>query len=81
MSGLLMPAGNIARKQTHAPTAQTTLISFDERLLIILIISGIFQRGSIILAIKAILVNIIIHFSTRLLRSLARRILIAVAEV
>ena len=54
MSGLLMPAGNIARKQTHAPTAQTTLISFDERLLIILIISGIFQRGKIILAMRAI---------------------------
>ena len=53
-----MPAGNIARKQAHAPRAQKMLISFEERRLIILIISGMFQRGRIMLAIKAILVNI-----------------------
>lgn len=59
MSGLLMPVGNIAKKQTHAPIAQTMLISFDERRLIILIIRGMFQRGRIIPAIKAIFCSII----------------------
>ncbi|MEK6732573.1 MAG: hypothetical protein AABY55_03015 [Candidatus Omnitrophota bacterium] len=57
ISGLFIPAGNIARKQTHAPTAQTKLISFEERRLIIFIIRGMFQSGRIMLAIKAILVN------------------------
>jgi hypothetical protein len=60
MSGLLMPAGNISRKQVHAPKAQKILISFEERRFIILIISGMFQRGRIILATKAILVSITI---------------------
>jgi hypothetical protein len=53
-----MPAGNIARKQNHTPSAQGILRSFDDRRFIILTISGIFQRGSIILATKAILFNI-----------------------
>jgi hypothetical protein len=60
MSGLLMPAGNISRKQVHAPKAQKILISFEERRFIIRTISGMFQRGSIILATKAILVSITI---------------------
>ena len=65
MSELAIPEGNMAKKHTHAPIAQYRLRSLDERRFIILTISGIFQRGRIILAIKAILFIIIIHFSTR----------------
>ena len=50
MSRLCMPAGNITKKQSHAPIAQTMLRSLEERRLIIRTISGIFQRGKIILA-------------------------------
>ena len=60
-----MPAGNISRKQVHAPKAQKILISFEERRFIILTISGIFQRGSIMLAIKAILLNIFVDVIAR----------------
>ena len=57
MLGLCMPAGNIAKKQSHAPIAQKRLRSLDERRFIILTIRGIFQRGSIMLAIKAVIYN------------------------
>jgi hypothetical protein len=59
MSGLLMPDGNIAKRQNHTPIAQYKLISFDERRLIILTIRGMFQRGRIIAAMRDILSNII----------------------
>lgn len=52
---LLRPEGNIAKRHTQTPMAQKTLISPEERLFIILIISGIFHKGNTIEAIKAIL--------------------------
>lgn len=52
---VLRPDGSMASRHTHTPTAQNMLISSDERLFIILIIIGIFQRGRIIDAISAIL--------------------------
>ena len=55
MSWLLIPDGNMAKKQTHTPSAQKILRSLDERRLIIRTISGIFQRGRIMPAIRAIL--------------------------
>jgi len=59
MSWLFMPAGNIANRQIHTPSAQKMLRSLDERRFMILTISGIFQRGKIIPAMRAILFNII----------------------
>jgi len=56
---LFMPEGSIAKRQTQTPMAQYMLMSFEERLLIILIISGIFQRGNTIEATRAILSIII----------------------
>jgi hypothetical protein len=56
-----MPAGNIAKKQNHAPSAQGMLKSLDERRFIILTISGIFQRGRIILAMRAIFCIMILN--------------------
>ena len=50
-----MPKGNMTKKHAHTPIAQYRLRSLDERRFIILTMSGIFQRGRIMLAIKAIL--------------------------
>lgn len=52
---LFMPEGRTANKQIHTPMAQRILMSAEERLFIILKIRGIFHRGRITEATKAIL--------------------------
>ncbi|MBU0694196.1 MAG: hypothetical protein KKC11_05950 [Candidatus Omnitrophica bacterium] len=48
------PAGAISKKHVHTPNVQYGLISLEDFLFIILTISGIFHKGSIIAAINAI---------------------------
>ena len=64
---LFSPDGNIAKRHAHIPMAQAMLMSFEERRFIMRIISGMFQRGITIEAIKAIL-SIIMPFQHCLVR-------------
>jgi len=57
ISGLLIPEGNIKRKQIQTPIAQKRLISSDDFRLSILIIKGIFQKGKIKAAITPIILS------------------------
>ncbi len=69
IKSLFNPDGSIPSKHAHTPTAQNTLISPEERLFIIRIIIGMFQRGKTIEATRAILSIMILTFSTRFTRS------------
>jgi hypothetical protein len=51
--------GAIKARQDHTPTAQNILISLEDFRFIILAINGMFQKGKIIAAIRAILLNIV----------------------
>jgi len=57
ISLLVKPFGTINKRQVHTPKAHKRLISAEDLLLTIRIIRGIFQKGSIIAAKNAILVN------------------------
>ncbi|MBU1006954.1 MAG: hypothetical protein KKH08_05110 [Candidatus Omnitrophica bacterium] len=58
-NSLFNPDGSMAKRQSQTPKAQIRLMSLDERLFIIFIISGILHSGNVIEAIRAI-VSIII---------------------
>ncbi|OGX01496.1 MAG: hypothetical protein A3I73_01690 [Omnitrophica bacterium RIFCSPLOWO2_02_FULL_45_16] len=54
ISGERKASGDINKKHIHTPSAQGMLISLEDLLFMIRTISGMFQRGSIIAAISAI---------------------------
>ena len=58
MSFEIRAAGNIKIRQIQTPIAQNKLMSFEDFLLSILTIKGIFQRGKITAAIKPIILII-----------------------
>lgn len=57
ISELLIPEGNIKRKQIQTPIAQKRLISSDDFRFSILAIKGIFQKGKIKAAIIPIILS------------------------
>ena len=53
-SGEVKPSGAISTKHVHTPNTQYRLMSLEDLLFIILMISGMFHRGSTIAATNAI---------------------------
>ncbi len=68
-SSVTSPCGSIRRRHTQTPNAHHKLISREDLLFITLTISGMFQNGSIIPAIKDIFANIVIFIVIRGKRS------------